>query len=308
MAITRTQSNAIASASYDRATGTVRAKRVYDFTGAADGGDESWSAVTNVDGDTGDGIAPTIDMVVYPRRFVDHTTDESREVKLVEVARDARRMAPNYTRVTVQYEGHVWGVVDWSIAIGTQAERLDEALEDATTFSGADGPGRKINQDGSGINRLAPTTVMRIVDNHPREANQHIVDTTLWYVRALTGTVNEAAWMPGCMEPYHIHFAEGAWLYAGAEMRRHRDMSFTLTHTFLADHPGTLTIGDPPIVWTFNNSQPMHEYHWYKYKWAPINAGVGRRTASERDGTVNVSKIYPIAGTDIGTAFWMLGL
>lgn len=299
MAVVTQAYNGTSSASYDLLSGLLTITKTFDVAAT-----EPWDAVglddmatgLEAEGVTGDGIPVTSDGQPYIRHPINFgvTTATPGWSSAYEVSRTADRIRDTLdSRVTVIYESHMFGVVDWSIDSVSQRVQINEALEDATVYDGApgaDGPKRRIGAEGKGTTRLEPMQVMRVVQNYPTpEAITKYGDAPVVFVwaviRPLIGSVNEADWAPQFLVPFDTSYDEGTWLYTGAEIVRNRDTTFTFIHSFMSTVSTT-----PPTVLT-------HQHGWYNYAYKGIDTGAGQRKSRTRDGTINLSKIYPIAGT-----------
>ena len=214
-------------------------------------------------------------------------------VVLHDVARTATRRKVADSLITVQYEGHVDGVANWTIDHGTRAELMTSALVAHATA------GNKIGPDGEGTNRLVSQTLMTVTRHYTAVAGWHEYQMSeLIYniIPALSGSVNEKAWGPS-FALYDSVWDEGAWQLQSAPITKNRDDSYTVVFTFVSNYA------------FYPSTQPeMQYYNWYEYKTEPMTVGGLVRQKRTNIAPVIKSQIHPVAGTDISQKFADLDL
>lgn len=257
------------SAQYDREEGLVRIVRTYLVSDAG----ERLDALIGIPHAALPGGIPSTITAIHPFATPETT------ITLYAVARDIpeRGAATTDIRVRVTYEGSQENIVSATIRSVTVSDFLQ-----------CDKDGNKIGPEGKGMNRLAGQEELVIVENRLYSSFQ-----TQWNnVRKVRLLVNENNWYCGTLDKT---FAEGEWLYLGADMEKHRDRnSWRFAHRFLSR--GIYTALGSALADTARIDKSV----WREKSDTPDNETIDGKVVGIKDmayGMARYSQVYQVAGT-----------
>lgn len=306
MAITvTTEQSWTSEVEWEASTGKYQLKRTYRVICSPAGSPENILEIPNSDPPLG--VPAYVDWIDPYGRTGQHYANVP--LRLWEVGRGpVVRLNQQEFSVTSTYTGHELGVIRDDLDMSGATQPIMISLDVDTTTTPPTHKGIGANMEGT--QRILPRIVRRILQNVTKEffwegfsgttpppgGGPAIALPFFFTIYALTGSVNEAGWISFSSPTL---YAEGTWLYLGAQVTDNLDTTMSLLHSFDFE---AIPIGAGGTV----PPNTAHRYPWAEYWDTPFDALMGgqiRKRFKRNFGDLQYSKIYPVAGTDIPEKF-----